>query len=123
MDSVELSGYHEDGRGRLSGILQSLPLAHGFLATNDHGVGVVDDAVVDRIRQQRVGQLFWPAWNIELGAEDRGVSLVSVLHDFELVPGFCFHKGIQKPFVNYEQCVFLILGHELQPLNNRLPSY
>ena len=83
MDSVELSGYHEDGRGRLSGILQSLPLAHGFLATNDHGVGVVDDAVTDGICQQRVGQLLRPARNVKLGAEDRGVSLVPGLHDFQ----------------------------------------
>ena len=33
----------------LSGVLQPLPLAHGFLAANDHGVGIVDDAVADSI--------------------------------------------------------------------------
>ena len=41
----------------LSGIQQTLPLAHGFLAANDYGVGVVDDAVADGICQQRIGQL------------------------------------------------------------------
>ena len=49
MDSVELSGYHKDGRGRESGVLQALPLAHGFLAANDYGVGVVDDSVADGV--------------------------------------------------------------------------
>ena len=83
MDSLVPSGYHEDGQSWLSGILQVLPLAHGLLAANDYGVGVVDDAVADGIGQQRVGQLFRPARNVKLGAEDRGVSLVPGLHDFQ----------------------------------------
>lgn len=64
MDSAELSGYHEDGRGRQSGVLQTLALAHGFLAANDHGVGIMDDAVTDGVCQQRIGQLFRPARDI-----------------------------------------------------------
>ena len=82
MDSVELSGYHKDGRGRESGVLQALPLAHGFLAANHYGIGIVDDSVADGIRQKRVGQLFRPSRNVKLGTEDRGVSLVPGLHDF-----------------------------------------
>ena len=78
------TGIAEESRtSLLSGVLQPLPLAHGFLAANDYGVGVVDDAVADGICQQRVGQLFRPARNIKLGAEDRGVSLVPGLHDFQ----------------------------------------
>ena len=83
MDSAELSGYHEDGRGWQSGVLQTLALAHGFLAANDHGVGVMDDAVTDGVCQQRIGQLFRPARDVKLGTEDRGVSLVPGLHDFQ----------------------------------------
>ena len=82
MDSVGLSGYHEDSRSWLLGILQTFPLTHGLLADNDFGVCVVDDAVSDGICQQRVGQLFQPAQNVEPGAENRGVSLVPGLHDF-----------------------------------------
>ena len=82
MDSVELSGYHEDGRGRQSGVLQTLALAHGFLAANDHGVGIMDDPVADGVCQKRVRQLFRPSRNIKLGTEDRGVSLLPGLHDF-----------------------------------------
>ena len=37
---------------KASDILQPLPLAHGFLAANDYGVGVVDDSVADGISQQ-----------------------------------------------------------------------
>ena len=83
MDSVELSGYHEDGRGRLSDIQQPLPLAHGFLAANHYGVGIVDDAVADGICKKRVGQLLRPARDVKLGTEDRGVSLVPGIHDFQ----------------------------------------
>ena len=64
-----------------SDVLQPLPLAHGFLAANDYGVGVVDDSVADGISQQWIGQFLRPARNVKLGAEDRGVSLVPGLHD------------------------------------------
>ena len=66
-----------------SDVLQPLPLAHGFLAANDYGVGVVDDSVADGISQQWVRQLFRSARNVKLGTEDRGVSLVSGFHDFQ----------------------------------------
>ena len=49
MDGLVPSGDHEYGRGRLSGVLQTLSLAHGFLAANDYGVGVVDDSVADGV--------------------------------------------------------------------------
>ena len=68
---------------KASDILQSLPLTHGFLTANDYGVGVVDDSVVDGICQQWVRQLFRSARNVKLGTEDRGVSLVPGLHDFQ----------------------------------------
>ena len=78
------TGIAEGSRIRpLSGILQPLPLAHGLLAVNDYGVGVMDDPVADGICQQRVGQLLRPSRNIKLGTEDRGVSLVPGLHDFQ----------------------------------------
>ena len=32
---------------KASDILQPLPLAHGFLAANDYGVGVVNNSVAD----------------------------------------------------------------------------
>ena len=67
---------------RVSDVLQPLPLAHGLLAANDHGVSVVDNAVADCVCQKWIGQLLRPAWDIKLGAEDRGVSLVPGLHDF-----------------------------------------
>ena len=37
--------------------MQPLPLTHGFLASNDHGVGIVDNTVADGISQQWVRQL------------------------------------------------------------------
>ena len=64
--------------------MQPLPLAHGFLAANDYGVGVVNNSVADGISQQWVRQLFWSARDVKLGTEDRGVSLVPGLHDFQL---------------------------------------
>ena len=64
-------------------VLQPLPLAHGFLASNDYGVGIVGNTVADGISQQWVRQLFRPARNVKLGTEDRGVSLVAGLHDFQ----------------------------------------
>lgn len=70
-----MSGYHEDGQGRLSGILQALPLTHGFLAPNHYSVGIVDEAVADVICHQRFGQLFRPARNVKPEAEDCGVCL------------------------------------------------
>ena len=66
-----------------SDVLQTLPLTHGFLAANDYGVGIVDNSVADGISQQWVRQLFRPARNVKLGTEDRGVSLVPGLHDFQ----------------------------------------
>lgn len=35
-----------------SDVLQTLPLAHGLLASNDYGVGIVDNTVADGISQQ-----------------------------------------------------------------------
>lgn len=66
MDIAGMRRYHKDtrvagwvritplllyGKGvePLSGILQALSLAHGFLATNYYGVGIVDDPVTDSI--------------------------------------------------------------------------
>ena len=37
---------------KASDILQPLPLTHGFLTTNDYGIGIVDDSVADCICQQ-----------------------------------------------------------------------
>ena len=71
----------------VSDVLQPLPLPHRFFAANNYGVGIVDDAVADSICQKWIGQLLRPAWDIKLGAEDRGVSLVPGLHDFQLVSG------------------------------------
>ena len=68
---------------KASDILQPLPLAHGFLAANDYGVGVVNNSVADGISQQWVRQLFRPARNVKLGTEDRGVLLVQGLHNFQ----------------------------------------
>ena len=84
----------------MAALLQALPLAHGFFSANDYGVSIVDDSVADGISQQWVRQLFRPARNVKLGAENRGVSLVPGLHDFQEVPGFRFFQRVQKPFVN-----------------------
>ena len=68
----------------ISDILQILPLAHGLLtAINDYGLGLVDDTVADGISQLRVGQFLRLVRNVKLGTEDRGVSLVPGLHDFQ----------------------------------------
>ena len=67
----------------LSDILQTLLLAHGFLAANHYGVGVVDDAVEDGIRQKQIGQLLQSFRNVKLETKDHGVSLVPGLHDFQ----------------------------------------
>ena len=66
----------------VSDVLQPLPRPHRFFAANDYGVGIMDNAVTDGVGKQRIGQFLRPARNIELGAEDRGVSLVPGLHDF-----------------------------------------
>ena len=60
---------------KASDILQPLPLAHGFLAANDYGVGVVNNTVADGISQQWVRQLFRSARNVKLGTEKRGRSI------------------------------------------------
>ena len=67
--------------------MQPLPLAHGFLAAKDYGVGVMNNSVADGISQQWVRQLFRPARNVKLGTEDRGVSLVPGLHDVTVKAG------------------------------------
>lgn len=82
MDSVALLGYHEDVGGWLSAILQNLPLAYGFRASNHYGVGIVDNPVTDCVCQKWIGQLLLLARDVELGAEDRGVLLVPGLQDF-----------------------------------------
>ena len=56
--------------------MQTLPLAHGFLAANDYGVGIVNNSVADGVGQQRIGQFLWPTRSVKLGTEDRRVSLV-----------------------------------------------
>ena len=66
-----------------SDVLQTLPLAHGFLAANDYGLGIVNNSVADGVGQQRIGQFLWPTRSIKLGTEDRRVSLVPGLHDFQ----------------------------------------
>ena len=54
-----------------------------WIATNDYAIGIIDDAIADGISQQRIGQFLWSARNIKPGTEDRGVSLVPGLHDFQ----------------------------------------
>ena len=60
---------------KASDILQPLPLAHGFLAANDYGVGIVNNTVADGISQQWVRQLFRSARNVKLGTEKRDRSI------------------------------------------------
>ncbi len=76
-------------------VLQPLPLAHGFLAANDHCVSIVDNPVADGICQKWVGQLLRPSRNVKLGTEDRGVSLVPGLHDFQLRSAFRLYQKYQ----------------------------
>ena len=64
-------------------LLQALPLAHGLFSANHYDVSIVDDSVTDGVRQKRVRQLLRPSWDVKLGTEDRGVSLVPGLHDFQ----------------------------------------
>lgn len=74
------SFWGKNGRSQMS--CSPFPLAHGFLAFKDHGVGIADDSVAEG--QPAVGQTtFRPARNVKLGTEDRGVSLVPGLHDFQ----------------------------------------
>ena len=42
-----------------------------------------------------------------------GLRLVPGLHDIQQVPGPCLIQRIQEPFVNNEQGILLVLGHEL----------
>lgn len=46
---------------------QALPLAHGLLAANPHGVGIVDNPVANSICQKRVRQLLLPSRDVKLG--------------------------------------------------------
>ena len=46
-------------------------------------VDIVGDPVADGICQKRVRQLLQPSLNVRLRTEDRGVSLVTGLHDFQ----------------------------------------
>lgn len=62
---------------------QALPLAHGLLAANPHGVGIVDNPVANSICQKRVRQLLRPSPDVKLEAEARRVSLVPGLHVFQ----------------------------------------
>ena len=93
MDKIKRLGYHEYAGAVvlyklptgiavgsrthcLSDILQPLSLAHGLLAANHYGVGIVNDPVTDGICQKRVGQFLRPSRDVKLGTEDRGVLLV-----------------------------------------------
>ena len=49
-----------------SDLRHSLPLAHGFLAIDHKGIGVVYDAVADGVCQDGITDLVPPAGNVEL---------------------------------------------------------
>ena len=54
----------------ISDFLQAFPLPHGLLTANDNGVGVMDNAVTNRVCQDRIGELLSPARNVKLGTQD-----------------------------------------------------
>lgn len=63
-------------------VQQSFPLAYGFFAANDYGVGIMDDLVTDDVGPKRVGQLLRPAQGVKPGTEDREISLVLGPYNF-----------------------------------------
>ena len=48
----------------------SLSFSHRIRAANDDGVGVMDDAVADRVGKDGITEFGVPATDIELGAKD-----------------------------------------------------
>lgn len=87
----------------ISDFLQAFPLPHGLLAANDNGVGVMDNAVTNRVGQDRIGELLSPARNVKLGTQDRRSPLVPGLHNLQKVSGFRFLQGVEEPFVNNQE--------------------
>ena len=56
--------------------------AHGVIAVDKDGIGIVDDAVEDGISQGGFTDFLVPAFGAELGAEDGGAGLVAGFNDF-----------------------------------------
>ena len=73
----------------------------------------MDNAVTNRVCQNRIGELLCPARNVKLGTQNRRSPLVPGLHNFQKVSGFRFLQGVEKPFINNQERVLLVLGQKL----------
>ena len=73
------------------------------------GIGIMDNAVTDGIRQGWVTNLLVPATDFELRAEDGGCLLVAALGDLQQVTGLGIFQRIQQPLVQDEQFHLFIL--------------
>ena len=90
----------------ISDFLQAFPLPHGLLAANDNGVGVMDNAVTDRVGQDWIGELLQPGMsNWEHRIVEALLYLASII--LQKVSGFRFLQGVEKPFVNNQSEYFL----------------
>ena len=73
---------------RPSGLVsQALDLAHGIIAANDDGVGIVDDTIADGVGQRGLADLLVPAADLKLGIEDGGSLFVTALGDLQQIAG------------------------------------
>lgn len=73
-----------------------LAAAHGVPAERDH-VGVVHEAVADRVRDCRVAQGFVPSFRRQLRRDDGGAAVIAVFQHFEQVAALgVFHWREKK---------------------------
>ena len=73
--------------------------AHGFSAHLD-AVSIVDQTVEDAVGNSGIADLLVPAGDRQLGSEDSGASLVTILADFSDITTLAFTEWRHGPVID-----------------------
>jgi len=85
-----------------SGRFEHAPLAHALAGKFDP-VGIVDDAIEDRIGKRRIANDVMPAIDRRLAGENNRARIVTILDDFEQIARLLGRERLRSPVIEDEE--------------------
>ena len=96
VNSVAVAGPVSSGR------FEHAPLAHALAGKFDP-VGIVDDAIEDRIGKRRIANDVMPAIDRRLAGENNRARIVTILDDFEQIARLLGRERLRSPVIEDEE--------------------
>ena len=102
-DKPRVRAEPDEPKALLTFFVDAEKFSHGFPAFDHHTVGIVNDAITDRVGYNLRADFVTPPFYVELRTEDNGAFLVSALCNLQQIPRLRFFKPVQQPLVENQQ--------------------